>query len=88
MHLGDAQEAVVLGQQGAVGQADAGPHRLTDRAVAEVHLGEVKGQVGGGDHGVDGVEHGQRLVAEDRGGGPKRDQPTSYTLPLFQTTWG
>ena len=37
--------------------------------MAKVHLGEVEGQVGGRDHGVDGVEHGQRLRGRERGVG-------------------
>lgn len=64
-HLGEADEAELLGQEGVVVQAHGGPDGLVDGAVAEVHLRRGELQVRGGDYGVDCELH--RLDLKCRG---------------------
>lgn len=82
-HLGDAQEAVVLGQQGQVAQTHAGPDTLVDGAVAEVHLGGVEAQVGGRDHSVHREGYGLRLVGEARRGRRRRRFPNKRSTKMI-----
>lgn len=71
-HLGESDEAELLGQQGVVAEPHRGPDGLVDGTVAEVQLRRDELQVRGGDHSVDRELH--RLDLKCRG--PAHSGPT------------
>lgn len=83
-HLGEPDEAELLGQEGVVAEAHGGPDGLVDGAVAEVHLRRDELQVRGGDYGVDRELH--RFDLKCRGPAHSWSQAASpQTRPAVRT---